>query len=83
MSAHFLPDQLERFAALVAAREREACAKVCDQQAFKHVEASEDEETEDLRERCLVYAKHIRRCSGLIRARAVVQPTPSRENRDG
>ena len=26
----FWPDELERFAALVAAAEREACAKVCD-----------------------------------------------------
>ena len=27
----WLPDLLERFAALVAEREREACAKVCDE----------------------------------------------------
>jgi hypothetical protein len=26
----FMPDELERFAALVAAEEREACAKVCE-----------------------------------------------------
>ena len=31
MSIDFKPEQLERFAALVAAAEREACAKVCDE----------------------------------------------------
>ena len=31
-----LPDLLERFAALVAAAEREACAKVCDDMDVKY-----------------------------------------------
>jgi hypothetical protein len=31
----FSPNQLERFAALVAAAEREACAKICDDRAFQ------------------------------------------------
>jgi hypothetical protein len=31
------PDLLERFAALVAAQEREACAKVCEEHAQKRV----------------------------------------------
>ena len=30
----FYEDDLERFAALVAAHEREACAKVCDEHGF-------------------------------------------------
>ena len=30
----FFPHELERFAALVAAHEREACAKVCDEHGF-------------------------------------------------
>jgi len=38
---------LERFAALVAANEREACAKVCDDYAEKCVEA-ENWEAEDV-----------------------------------
>jgi hypothetical protein len=34
------PDLLERFAALVAAAEREACAKVCDAEAQSREEAA-------------------------------------------
>ena len=34
----FETDELERFAALVAAAEREACAKVCDMEAMKYRE---------------------------------------------
>ena len=34
-------EQLERFAALVAAHEREACAKVCEQDEFQIYETAE------------------------------------------
>lgn len=37
-SFDFTAEQLERFAALVAAAEREACAKLCESQADEHRE---------------------------------------------
>ncbi len=36
----FMPE-IERFAGLVAAEEREACAKVCDEQADEHAQLQE------------------------------------------
>jgi len=66
--------ELLAFAALVAAAEREACAKVCEERADRHADDAQYEDTEDYRERCMVYAKHVRRCAVAIRARAVVQP---------
>jgi hypothetical protein len=63
-----------RFAALVAAAEREACAKVCEERADRHADDAQYEDTEDYKERSLVYAKHVRRCAAAIRARAFVQP---------
>jgi hypothetical protein len=65
---------IERFAALVAASEREACAKVCEERADRHADDAQYEDTEDLRFRSLVYAKHVRRCAEAIRARAGDQP---------
>ena len=52
-----------------AAHEREACAKVCEEEAERHEEMSKYEDTEDYAERCLVYGKHIRTCAAAIRAR--------------
>ena len=52
----FTGDCLERFAALVAAAEREACAKVCDDLAADAVSA-------------LVYPFGFERCAEAIRAR--------------
>jgi hypothetical protein len=37
IEAHEPDDSLERFAALVAAAEREACAKVCDDREYANV----------------------------------------------
>jgi hypothetical protein len=71
----FMIDELERFAALVAAAEREACAKVCEERADRHADDAQYEDTEDYKERSLVYAKHVRRCAAAIRARAGDQPT--------
>lgn len=36
----FMPDELERFAAIVAAVEREKCAEICDQEAKRAEEWS-------------------------------------------
>lgn len=65
----FHMSDLERFAGLVAAAEREACAKVCEQRAADHEEDSRFEDDSDYKERFLVYAKHERRCAEEIRAR--------------
>ena len=62
-------NHLERFAAIAATAEREACAKVCEQRAADHEEDSRLEDDPDYKERCLVYAKHERRCAKEIRAR--------------
>jgi len=64
-----IDEQLQRFANLVAAAEREACAKVCEQRAADHEEDSRFEDDPDYKERFLVYAKHERRCAKEIRAR--------------
>lgn len=60
---------LEKFAAVVAAAEREECAKVCEARAASHEEDSAYEDDADYKERYLVYAKHERRCADAIRAR--------------
>jgi hypothetical protein len=53
----FMPEDLERFAALVAAHEREECAKVCDARlALTRQHGSEDIEA--------------RACAAAIRARS-------------
>ena len=64
----FVKAQL-KFAALVAAAEREACAKVCEQRAADHEEDSRFENDPDYKKRFLVYAKYERRCAKEIRAR--------------
>jgi hypothetical protein len=52
----WIPENLERFAALVAAAAREACAKVCDERAAAHPMGSDEQcEAED--------------CAAAIRAR--------------
>ena len=53
------PKNLERFAALVAAHEREACAKVCE---ARHMGDNNREDAE------------ARRCADAIRAREEVKP---------
>ena len=58
----------ERFAALVREDEREACAKVCDQEVEFHERNAELEEDADYANRCRVYAKHVRTCARYIRA---------------
>jgi len=54
------------FAKLVAAAEREECAKACDRQA----EENEENASCEMDERFLVYAKHQRRCASAIRNRS-------------
>ena len=44
-------DELERFAALVAAAEREACAKVCEQLGEEYAYANEEHCAEAIRAR--------------------------------
>jgi len=54
------PEELERFAALVAAAEREACAKVCDEQEKRSRESSEKarrERDQFMYHHCAVTAK--------------------------
>ena len=58
-------EELERFAALVAAAEREACAKACDTEADQH--ASLDRNG---RSRHLDDATVARTCAAAIRARS-------------
>lgn len=53
----------------VAASEREACAKVCEERADVHEQSAPHEETKDYQLRMMVYAKHERRCAAAIRAR--------------
>jgi hypothetical protein len=48
-------------------KERERCAKVCEDYAKEKEEASADEEDADYKERFLVYAKHVRKCAAAIR----------------
>lgn len=37
------PEELERFAALIAAAEREACAEVCDEMELQYWRSAEDQ----------------------------------------
>ena len=57
-SYEFQPEELERFAELVAATEREACAKVCENGTFLHDFSPE--------------AVYSRACARAIRARGQV-----------
>ena len=56
---HAVPHELERFAALVAAHEREACAKVCEARNMG------DNNREDA---------EAKRCAAAIRSRGEVKP---------
>jgi hypothetical protein len=65
-------EELERFAALVSAAEREQCAKVCDEQAMRNekavqdcIEAGEQDEVSALRST----AWKISVCAAAIRSR--------------
>lgn len=65
-----LVDSLEPFAALVAAAEREACAKVCEDEARLR---TEDEKTHiygsESQGRCIAAARAALNCEAAIRAR--------------
>jgi hypothetical protein len=57
----WLPDLLERFAALVAAAEREACAKVCDERKLPRLPDSSEFDH--------LYNQAVSHCAKAIRAR--------------
>ena len=62
---------LERFAALVAAAEREACAKVCDEETLIRTKAGQSHpEESDSRGRCFAAARAAINCASAIRARS-------------
>jgi len=68
-AVQMIPDDfLVAFAALVAAEEREACAKVCDEAERNYLE---DDEHDDF----AWDAANV--CAAAIRARAVDQPSPA------
>lgn len=64
-------DDLERFAALVEAAEREACAKVCDEETLIRTKAGQSHpEESDSRGRCFEAARAAINCAAAIRARS-------------
>ena len=65
------PETLERFADLVAAAEREACAKVCYEEALIRTKAGQSHpEESDSRGRCFATAGAAINCAAAIRARS-------------
>ena len=61
----------ERFATLVAAAEREACAKVCDEETLIRTKAGQSHpEESDSRGRCFAAARAAINCASAIRARS-------------
>lgn len=68
--AEMTPEVLERFAAIVAAAEREACAKVCDTFKSKTLGAQSgpDDELSNVILRQVAYLGHAE-CAAAIRAR--------------
>lgn len=63
----YFSDNYTRPIAEAILAERERCAKVADAIAAQHEADAPHEDTDDYRERKLVYAKHVRRVADAIR----------------